>query len=80
SGGGDYDTTANEENIAGAIKHHLKQYGNQMRKQECLTLTRGGTWHSYLLVVPPNDFDESAYRGPDSKSKHCTGSAEGAAA
>ncbi|EXM19552.1 hypothetical protein FOTG_12408 [Fusarium oxysporum f. sp. vasinfectum 25433] len=71
------DTTAEQETIAGAIEHHIKNHGHKLCGTQCLELTHGGTWHGYLLIGPASNFDHKAYCGPEVSFKHCDSGGKG---
>ncbi|KAJ0141878.1 Uncharacterized protein HZ326_15280 [Fusarium oxysporum f. sp. albedinis] len=71
------DTTAEQETIAGAIEHHIKNHGHKICGTQCLELTHGGTWHGYLLIGPASNFDHKAYCGPEVSFKHCDSGGKG---
>lgn len=71
------DTTAEQETIAGAIEHHIKNNGHKICGTQCLELTHGGTWHGYLLIGPASNFDHKAYCGPKVSFKHCDSGGKG---
>ncbi|KAM5522391.1 hypothetical protein FOXYSP1_16282 [Fusarium oxysporum f. sp. phaseoli] len=71
------DTTAEQETIAGAIEHHIKNHGHKICGTQCLELIHGGTWHGYLLIGPASKFDHKAYCGPEVSFKHCDSGGKG---
>ncbi|KAH6887094.1 hypothetical protein B0T10DRAFT_490696 [Thelonectria olida] len=71
SEGRNCDTTAQQDTIAGAIEHHLKNRGTKLCRTECLQLTHGGTWHGYLLLGPAKDFNSNMYCGAHLSYGHC---------
>lgn len=71
--GKNFDTTAEQATIAGAIEHHLQTVNNGVLcNTECLDLTHSGTWDGYLLIGPANNFDSSVYCGPSLSFNTCT--------